>query len=492
MTGAATPTGFLGVDIGTGSLRTVLVSDDGGVRASAAVRYETLRGPRGEAEQNPSDWTAALATAMSMMRLDAPPASVGLCGQTPTIVFVDEENQPVRPAMTWQDTRASREAAELADALGPPESLFGTNLAWSASNIPARLAWVARHEPETRRRSVAVLQAKDYLGAYLTGVAVSDPWSSKGLCHVGDLAPASAVLAASGWSDEHCPELRRAWDLAGVVSAAAAAETGLAPGTPVSVGWSDALAEILASGCYADLSAFFFSGTSSIVGAALRHDDLRAPGLFNVPRSCAPAALLYGPTQSGGAALAWVARLLGVRVDELSALAASASGSAPVFVPYLSGERAPLWNSSVRALFAGLDESHGPAEIALSVLLSVIMSARHILELVETASAEPIEFVETVGRGVGDPAWEDIARRGCGLSLRLHSDQDMSARGAAMLGAACTGGDLAHISRQLADPTRVVEVRDGDVEESRRLLRLFNDASRHALEWQAANAKVEG
>ena len=475
---------YLGVDIGTGSLRTILLDEAGVVRATASVPYPTRRGGAGEAEQDPAEWVSALAQAIADMELASPPDAVGLCGQTPTIVFVDEGAHPVRPAITWQDTRASREAAELSQTLGPPEPLFGTSLAWSASNIPARLSWIARHEIETRRRTRTVLQAKDYVGSYLTGVVASDPWSSKGLCNVATVAPASTVLTACGWEDEHCPDLRNAWDPLGVVTPAAAAATGLAAGTPVSVGWSDALAEILASGCFADTSAFLFTGTSSIVGAAVNDDGARPPGLFNVPRSCAPSPLLYGPTQSGGASLAWVARLLGCRVEDLSALAAQASGSIPVFVPYLSGERAPLWNTSVRALFADLDETHGPAEIALSVVLSVLLCARHILELVESACGDPVRLVETVGRGVGDPLWEDMALRGTGLALRLHHDQDMSARGAAMLAAAAAGGDLATLSRRLADESRLREPRADQVEESRRLLRLYNDASAASLEWQ--------
>ena len=484
MSTRSAPARFLGVDVGTGSLRTVLLDELGVVRATASVPYPTRRGSAGEAEQDPAEWVSALARAIAAMDLASPPDAVGLCGQTPTIVFVDEDGLPVRPAITWQDTRASREAAELSRSLGPPEPLFGTNLAWSASNIPARLSWVARHEGETRRRTRTVLQAKDYVGCYLTDAMASDPWSSKGLCNVATVAPASTVLAACGWDGEHCPDLRNAWDPLGVVTPAAAAATGLAAGTPVSVGWSDALAEILASGCFANTSAFLFTGTSSIVGAAVNDDRARSPGLFNVPHSCSPKPLLYGPTQSGGASLAWVARLLGCRVEDLSALASQASGSIPVFVPYLSGERAPLWNTSVRALFANLNETHGPAEIALSVVLSVLLCARHILELVENACGDPLRLVETVGRGVGDPLWEDMALRGTGLALQLHHDQEMSARGAAMLAAAAAGGDLATLSRLLADESRLREPRAEQVEESRRLLRLYKDASAASLEWQ--------
>ena len=90
--------------------------------------------------------------------------AVGLCGQTPTLIPVDAAGRPVRAALTWQDTRATAEAAELADRFGDPEPLIGTALPWSAANLPAKLAWLARHEPDTVRRTRWLLQPKDLVG----------------------------------------------------------------------------------------------------------------------------------------------------------------------------------------------------------------------------------------------------------------------------------------------------------------------------------------
>ena len=478
---------YMGIDLGTGSLRVVLLNDRGTIVSTASSPYGTDRGPSGEVEQSPSSWTSALKIAISNLEMDSPPDAIGLCGQTPTLIFVDEEGSPVRPAITWQDTRAHREATELEQSLGSPEPLFGTNLPWSASNIPARLLWITRHEPETRRRTRYVLQAKDYLGMYLTGNPSSDPWSSKGLCNVSDATPMSRVLSACGWDDEHCPPLQAAWALRGTVTRDAATSLGLRQGTPVAVGWSDALAQVLGSGCFAQSSAFFFSGTSTIVGAVVPDDVLRAAGLFNVPSSCAPRALLYGPTQSGGASLEWAARLLKCGVKDLPALASTARNSLPVFVPYLSGERAPLWNTKVRATLVGLDDAHGPSEIAMSVLLGVILAARNILDLIEISRGELLRTVEIVGRGVGDLEWERAASHAMGLALRLHDDQDMSARGAAILGAAGAGLELETASQQLTDNFRIIEPDSTTVAESREMLKSFREASRSALEWQRYN-----
>ena len=313
---------YLGVDVGTSATRVSLVGESGAQVASAG--YPTARGAAGHVEQDPLAWSGALAAALRQTGADlCAVAAVGLCGQTPTLVLVDAAGAPVRPALTWQDTRATAEAAELEARFGDPEPLIGTALPWSAANMPAKLLWLARHEPATRARTRWLLQPKDLLGLQLTGSPASDPWSSKGLCRVSDCAPAAEVLAACGWSADACPPIAAAWEPRGTVTAAAAERFGLPAGIPVSVGWSDALAQTLAAGCYQRGSGFVFSGTSAIVGAPVTGEDRRAAGLFSVPGSCAPAPLLYGPTQASGASVAWVARLLGCRPGDVPALAAS-------------------------------------------------------------------------------------------------------------------------------------------------------------------------
>jgi len=483
---------YLGVDVGTSATRVSLVRP-GGHALVASAGYRTVRAGPGRVEQDPAAWSRALAAALR--RLTARGAdlrevtAVGLCGQTPTLVPVDAAGRPVRAALTWQDTRATAEAAELADRFGDPEPLIGTALPWSAANLPAKLAWLARHEPDTVRRTRWLLQPKDLVGLWLTGSAASDPWSSKGICRVTDGAPAGAVLSACGWPSGACPPVAAAWARRGTVTAAAARRFGLPPGVPVCVGWSDALAQTLAAGCFERGSGFVFSGTSAIVGAPAVG---RAAGLFSVPGNCAPAPLLYGPTQSSGASVAWVARLLGCRPADVPAIAARApaglaasggAGGLPAFVPYLSGERAPLWNADVRGLLLGLAAEHGPAEIARAVLTGTLLSARHVLDAVEAATGRRIAEVELTGRGAGDPAWEAIALETLGARVRFHSDPDLSARGAAMLAAIMAGASPAQASAVLGDATRPAAPSEAERARGRRLSVRYRRASDAALAW---------
>jgi len=499
---------YLGVDVGTSATRVSLVRPGGDAQVASAG-YRTLRAGDGRVEQDPAAWSRALAAALRRIARDGADlrevTAVGLCGQTPTLVPVDAAGRPVRAALTWQDTRAAAEAAELAARFGDPEPLIGTALPWSAANLPAKLAWLARHEPDTVRRTRWLLQPKDLVGLWLTGSPASDPWSSKGICRVTDGAPAVAVLDACGWPSDVCPPIAAAWAWRGTVSAAAARRFGLPAGIGVCVGWSDALAQTLAAGCFERGSGFVFSGTSAIVGAPVAG---RAAGLFSVPGSCAPAPLLYGPTQSSGASVAWVARLLGCRPADVPAIAARASGGSsgpggpggsgtsgglPTFVPYLSGERAPLWNADVRGLLLGLAAEHGPAEIARAVLTGTLLSARHVLDAVEAATEVRIAEVEFTGRGAGDPAWEAIALETLGARVRFHSDPDLSARGAAMLAAIMAGASPGRASAALGDATTTAAPSAASLAWGRRLSDRYRRASEAALAWlEASGGDADG
>jgi len=512
---------FLGVDVGTSATRVSLVRPDGtpvttstvttstvpASAVTASAGYRTVRGGDGQVEQDPAAWSRALATALRRASQSGADlravTAVGLCGQTPTLVPVDAAGRPVRTALTWQDTRATAEAAELAGRFGDPEPLIGTALPWSAANLPAKLAWLARHEPDTVRRTRWLLQPKDFVAMQLSGAAASDPWSSKGICRVGDGAPAAEVLAACGWPERACPPIAAAWSARGTVTAAAARRFGLPAGIPVSVGWSDALVQTLAAGCYERRSGFVFSGTSAIVGAPAEGAPVEGAGagLFGVPASCAPAPLLYGPTQSSGASVAWVARLLGCRSADVPALAAQASrgetsrsaasrgpaswgrGGLPAFVPYLSGERAPLWNSEVRGLLLGLAAEHGPAEIAWAVMAGTLLSARHVLDVVEAATGTAVTEVEFAGRGAGDANWQAVALETLGARVRFHSDPDLSARGAAMLAAVMTGLSFEQASAALVDATQTLTPSAEQVARGRRLSARYRRASEAALAW---------
>ncbi len=478
---------WLGLDIGTSSVKALLIGPDGVVRARADASYDSSFGPDGEAEQSPHEYlrgTREVIAACGVMDVDL--RGIGLVGQTPTLVLADRDGEPVRPALTWQDTRAAAEAQELAEELGSSEPLFGVELPWTPSYPPARLLWLSRHEPDSVRRTRWALQPKDFVGLHLTGSPLSDPWSTKGLCNVIDIAAATCVLGRTGWTADVVPPLAAAWAPRGVVSAKAASAFGLAEGTPVAVGWSDALAGMLAVGAFDAATGFVLSGTSNIVGLSTEIDNPTGGSLLAIPRTCAPLSVVYGPTQSGGASVEWLSRVLGTGVTEVLALASRAGvadGESPLFVPYLSGERAPVWRTDVRGAFLGLSAHDGAAELARAVVAGVCLSELHVLSTAEAHLGTRAGEVHVAGRGASQSPWRESRLATLERPLCTLAESDASALGAAMLAAAAaTGGNLA-AARELRGSVERIELPGGENRLGSRDFERYLEGSAVCLAW---------
>ena len=474
---------YLGVDVGTSSLKTIVVDSRGVVLARLTRPYSSSTPATGGSEQNPDDWLNALHA--SVIAIDAEVRgrvrAIGVAGQVPTLVLVDEAGNPVRPAMTWQDARATREATELAERLGNVSTELGTDIPWSATQLPAKLAWLRDNEPAAVTRARWILAPKDFVNLHLTGEVATDAWSSKGICDVRDGLPAARILDAVGWRAEACPPTRAPWEPVGTLTAGAAARLGLPRGIPVATGWSDALAAVLAVGAFDEPSGFVLTGTSEIVGVSSA-SATDARGLYTVPHTIAPRPLIYGPTQSSGASVSWIAGMFGLSVTAALDLAGTARGTLPVFVPYISGERAPLWNPDVRGTFLGVAAEHGPAHLIRSVLRGVALSARHVLDIAASAAEEDIAVLNIGGIGIESPLWKELRRRSLGLPLRLHGETNSSALGAAMLAAMVNGAGATDLASLRRPPLEIVpteeDLRAGDDD-----YREYRRASSIAIDW---------
>ncbi|PZF80142.1 FGGY family carbohydrate kinase [Jiangella anatolica] len=476
---------WLGLDVGTSSVKAVAIGAEGEVAASARCPYVTHRSGPEMAEQDPADYLKAVRTTISALEIDSTKiAAVGLSGHTPTTVLVDENDEPVRPAMTWQDRRAEEEAQVLSRRHPDPIGLFGTPLYWSPTAIPAKLLWLSRHEPGTVANTRWILQPKDYIGLALTGAPTSDPWSSKGLCNVVTGAPASAFLRSVGWSDGVCPPIDHAWNYRGAVTEIAAHEFGLPDGIPVAVGWSDALAAMLRVGAFTSQTAFIISGTSDIVGSTFRGDAPDVPGLLTIPRECAPLPATYGPIQSSGDSLEWLARILGRSVSDLMFLQPSPAVEPPTFVPYLRGERAPYWNLRVRGGFSGLSAEHNAGDLVQGAMEGISFAARRILDNIGVGESSEVHLA-----GVGaEERWAQVRAATLGRPIVIHKDGDAAAVGAAILGAAASGQDIAAVVSRVSRNAQRVDPAPSDAEDARRRFAAFGRLSAFALAETASPA----
>ncbi|HEY8076835.1 MAG TPA: FGGY family carbohydrate kinase, partial [Labilithrix sp.] len=354
---------LLGVDIGTSGVRAAVFEPNGTLVADASVAcgYDTPR--PGWAEADPREWWKAACGAIRAVgaktELDAI-AAMAVVGQAPTAVLVDERGAPTRPAILWLDTRAEAEAREL-----------GTH----AYYLGPKLLWLSRHGGAGAE---TLLQSHSYIAFNLTGETSVDA-STAALC-----VPLFD-LASRKWMHDACdrvgimrhmlPPVRGAHEVIGAVGGLAASETGLRKGTPVVAGGGDFAAATLGAGVVDPGEACLMLGTAGnlLVPLAAPGTDAR---LINAHHVGADVWLSLGGTLSGGAQ-EWLRRALGMpSFEELDAEAATiAPGSEGLlFLPYLQGERTPIWDVTARGTYVGLSLAHGRGHLWRALLEGIALS----------------------------------------------------------------------------------------------------------------------
>jgi xylulokinase len=426
---------ILGLDFGTSSVKGIFIDFKGTILKRVESRIETKYSSGTHAEQNALDYLLALKEiSLTNSDLTSRVVSIGLSGQTPSVVCADKNGQPVRPVLIWQDNRAIAEAAELEKRFGNPLSVIGTSLPWSASACPAKLLWLSRNEQQTVRNTQWIFQPKDFVGFHLTGKPISDPWSSKGLCNVQSRSTITDLLEYTGWSDSVMPELLDGFQSRGTITEQAAKSFGFAKGTEVSVGWSDAMCGMAAMGVFNRPATFVITGTSAIVGSSSTTPPEDGGGLYIIPDSCAPLAVTYGPTQSSGSSIAWASELFEIDANQFIDAAMGASDiEIPIFLPYINGERAPLWRPDLQAGFYGMTSQCKKSHMALAVMEGISFAERQVAELAEDLNQAQQPSILLGGHAGNDSRWQKIRHRTLGRTIERFEDIDTTTRGSAML-----------------------------------------------------------
>lgn len=373
-------------DLGTTGNKATLVSNDGALVAAVTVKYPADFGPGGRAEQNPYDWWNAMAEATRLLlekggvtntEVDA----VSFSGQMMGVVPVDKAGDPVRPAIIWADTRSSAQCSALLQRVGMERVYRITGHRLNPTYSLSKLMWLRDTEPDAFARTDTVLQAKDYLAYRLTGVRVTDPSDASSTNAYDQEAGAwsAELIDAAGLDMKLFPEIVESTTVIGAVTIAAAAQTGLAIGTPVVIGGGDGPMAALGAGIVDETSgAYAYLGSSSWVSVSADqplYDPLMRSMTFNhvIPGRFVPTATM----QAGGASLQWLTSVLSPNDDDrystLLELAAKtkASEEGLFFLPHLLGERSPYWNPNARAAFVGLLMHHGRGELTRAVLEGV-------------------------------------------------------------------------------------------------------------------------
>lgn len=421
-----------GIDVGTTSVKAALFDLNGDTVRSWSSKYPTHRPSPGHVEQDPRDWTSRVHAALAYLCEGMPAgaiSAIGLCSQVNTHVFVDENGTALLPAILWQDGRCAPEAAGLDSLVDPADRLewWGAPLPVDASHVLSRVAHVRKHHPHAWARTRWVMSPKDYCIFALTGEAVTDPLSSFGVVD-GTLKYIPELLSLCEGCEARMPPLRAITGPAGVIKTG---EPGA--GLPVTNTTMDAWTGLIGAGASKQGDAIYLSGTSE-VGAIVSDTKAPTPGVIAFPR-CEGITLHAGPTQAGGASVEWLSRLIGRSAEEISKLASEASLArpAPVFLPHLQGERAPLWDINARASFSGVDASMGPAELSRAVLEGVAYSVRLLMESLERSAGIGVSVMKHAGGGARSDVWCQIRADALGRSLERVRNLDSGVLGAAML-----------------------------------------------------------
>lgn len=436
---------MLAIDIGTSSLKAAVVSADGKVTATARQGYGTRIARSGWAEQAPQDWLAALDRAMADLahRSDLSSlAGIVLTGQMSAGLLVDASAEPLTPCLIWSDQRAAAQSAAAAEAYGAAALHRLTGNPPSPTYTAPKIAWFAAHTPQPR--AAAFLQPKDWMVAQLTGRIVTDPSdaSCTGLFDLHTGAWSDDLLDLYGIPCGLAPEIVPSTTIAGTLTRAAAQRVTLVAGLPVVLGGGDGPVAGAGAGTLSAGEASASLGTSAWISRATAAPACDPGGGLATYAHVVPGlALETGSMHAAGGALEWAASLLGTDPASMArrALGHKAAAGAPLFLPYLQGERTPDWFSHAAGTFLGLGREHGADDIACAVLEGVMFQLRTIRDVLAARGdlAPALTYSGTFGAGAGF-AYRLADTLGCAVRP-LASAEHTTALGAAMIGFAGIG-----------------------------------------------------
>lgn len=436
---------FLGIDIGTGGSRAVVIDVSGRVIAAATAEHAPFASPMiGWAEQDPDNWwRAACAAIHAVLSTDGVSAdeisSIGLSGQMHGSVLLDESDRVIRPALIWCDQRTQKQCDDINAKVGREKVIeLVANPAITGFTLP-KLLWVRENEPEAWANVRKALLPKDYVRLRLSGDSASDVADASGtlLLDVRNREWSAEMLEAFEIDRILLPDAFESIEVTGTVSASGAAETGLRGGTPIVAGAGDNAGGAIGMGITAPGMASVTIGTSGVVFAATDKPRLDADGRIHTLCHAIPGRWHNtGVTQSAGLSLRWFRDTFsaGSSYDDITSAASQIppGSDGAIWLPYLMGERSPHMDPNARGAFVGLTASHTKAHLARAVLEGVAFSLRESLEIFEQLGT-PIESVRVGGGGSRSPLWRQIQADVFGKPLEVIQADEGAAFGAAIL-----------------------------------------------------------
>jgi len=438
----------IGCDLGSQSAKAVLMSPEGVIVATASSGYAMAHPHSGWAEQDPAHYRHGIASSVRavLARTGVKPAEVthiGLSSQVDGVVPVDADMRPLRPAIIWLDRRATEQVARLGNAIDPDWLFARTGLNLDASHTGPKLMWLADNEPEVYRRAASLPSVGGYAVAWMTGRSIQDHANSSSslLYDVVTRDWSDELIDAAGLDRAKLPEIGRATDVAGTLTAEAAAALGLTTGCAVVVSTGDDHAACLGAGGVRPGVVVDILGTAEPVGVSSAVPVFDETKLVETHAHAVDGTyLIENPGfVSGGNTLWFAQNVLGVSQQEFFDRAArSEPGARGVrFIPALTGSMAPRWNDSLRGTFAGLSMNHDSTDMARAIIEANCFAFRDIYDRIDAMGLA--QSVRVVGGGARSALWLSAKATLCNTPIQKVLTEETSATGGALLAAVAAG-----------------------------------------------------
>ena len=444
------PSKLLGIDVGTGGTRAVLIDREGKVVASRTADHQPFASPEtGWAEQDPHDWWRAACEAVrQVLANSATPAvdvaAVGFSGQMHGAVLLDAAGNVLRPALIWCDQRSAPEADELTAELGA-DKIIGWTCNPALPNFTlTKLLWVRKHEPHLFERFRTMLLPKDYVRFRLTGERGMDMADASGtlLLDVSNRRWSAEMAKAAGIDPSTLPPLFESPVVCASISKAGAEAMGLLERTPVVAGAGDQAAGAVGLGIVRAGAVHATIGTSGVVFAATDRPALDPKGRLHTFCHAVPGRWhVMGVTQAAGLSLRWFRDNFGALPDDgrdpYDRLTDEAGDAPPgcdgvLWAPYLMGERTPHLDPQARAALVGLAASHGRGHVVRAILEGVAFSLRDSFSIFAEMNV-PVSQIRLGGGGARSWLWRQIQADVYGHPVQVLEAEEGAAYGAALL-----------------------------------------------------------
>jgi xylulokinase len=447
---------FLGIDVGTSEVKVLLLDADHQVIGVSGSSLEVSRPKAGHSEQDPAAWWTATQLALAELKSKFPAEyaaikAVGLSGQMHGAVLLDKYNQLLRPAILWNDTRSAKECEEMMAALPALPQIAGS-LAMPGFTAP-KLRWLAKHEPAVFAKVAKVLLPKDYIRFMLTGEHVSDMSDASGSMwlDVEKRAWSEELLKLTGLTEAQMPRLVEGSAVSGQITPQAAKTLSLRAGIVVAGGAGDNAASAVGMGTVNAGEGFLSLGTSGVLFVVTpRYQPNAASATHAFCHAVPDRWHQMSVMLSAASCLQWVTKLLGAASEaaleaQAGGLNASQRSHAPLFLPYLSGERTPHNDAVVRGGFHQLSHDTDAAALAYSVIEGVSFGLADGMRALQAAGCD-VKQLSLVGGGARSALWAQQLATLLNINIVTHQESAAGgALGAARLAWLATGAGLGDV-----------------------------------------------